>query len=215
MKVSNKFDVESKKKMKKMIDLSYQDGSEYFTIIKKDYTLGEITKGIEGACFPDELLEKNKENVIGTFHTHPHPEDFFEKALKESIQGIDTIDRIMNFSEKDKEKIKQILPDSVMKTCLGMSLNDLRYTLLKGFTVECIGLRDKDGKLRVFCHELFSNAKERILQECNSLDENLKDIFKKTFLKWINGKETNEMIDMAVFLSLTQWVVKDTYEIKL
>ncbi len=77
----DKFDFKSKQKMKKMIELSYKDGCEYFSIIKKDFTLGEITKGAEGECFPNELIESNKGNVIGMFHTRPFKKEIFNETL--------------------------------------------------------------------------------------------------------------------------------------
>jgi len=56
MNICDKFDFKSKQKMKKMIELSYEDGCEYFAIIKKNFTLGEISKGEEDAFYPNELI---------------------------------------------------------------------------------------------------------------------------------------------------------------
>lgn len=219
MSSCNKFDFRSKQKMKKMIERSYEDGCEYFTIIKKDFALGEITKGAEGAVYPNELIESNKGNVIGLFHTHPYKKESLDEILKDSEKLLDDFAKKMKIPEDKKEKMKEILPQSVTNTSMKMSNDDLRYAVSRGFIIECIGTKDKEGKPRVFCYELYHDAKDRILKESNSLDENTKEIFKRIWTRWLNVEKSDDLVDdfleAGVLLTMHEWVVKDKCEISL
>jgi hypothetical protein len=214
MNVSNKFNSKSKQKMRKMINLSYKNDCEYFTVIKKDFSLGEITKGEKDACCPNNLTELNKGNVIGHFHTHPYTKetyyetlnkglDFFNE-LKEKGEDIDTINRM-----------KKIFPKNIINTFSKMSINDIRYAISSGFTVECIGFRDDEEKSRVFCHILYPDAKKRLINNCKSLDKKMQEIFKKTFLNWINGRRTNDLEDSFILMIITEWIIEETCEVHI
>jgi hypothetical protein len=94
-----------------------------------------------------------------------------------------------------------------------MSVDDIRYAISRGFTVECIGFRDNEEKSRVFCHSLYPDAKKRLLNNIKSLDREMQEIFKKTFLNWINGNRTEGPDDSFIFMIVTEWIIKETCEV--
>jgi len=214
MNICEKFGSISKQKMREMIDLSYKNDCEYFTIVKKDYSLGEIIRGEKDACYPDNITELNKGNIIGHFHTHTHSKESYYDTLN---KGLNFFDELKEKGEDiDKiERMKKIFPKNIIKTFSKMSVDDLRYAISRGFTVECIGFRDNEEKSRVFCHSLYSDAKKRLLNNTMSLDREMQEIFKKTYLNWINGKQSEGFDDSFIFMIVTEWIIKETCEVNI
>ena len=211
MGICEKFNSEAKQKMKKMIELSDKDGCEYFTIIKNDYSLGKIQKGEMEKCLPDALLETNKNNVIGMFHTHPYKNTFFNETEKETIE----LFKACNFNSDEIENLRKRLPDTIIEVCSSLSPDDIRYSVSRGLVVDCIGVVDKEGRPKAFCHELFSDSKERMINGINSFDEKYTKLFIDTFTKWISREPCDNLLDTIVLLVTTKFCVKETIEIKL
>jgi len=216
MVASYKFNFESKQQMKKMIDLSSKDGVEYFTIIKKDYTLGKITKGEKGYCEPKSLIASDKENIIGAFHTHPHDKDFFNYT-EENEKPLELIAKMMNLTTEEKDKLRIDTQKNIVKASAGMSPIDVRFSVAYGLTLELIGTTDKEGKPIVLCYELYDDAKKRIQEEIKKLDKNMKEFCLPVFKKWLNDRETNNTLDdfqeSLVTLLFYEWVIKEKSEI--
>jgi len=217
MKVSDRFNFESKQKMKKMIELSLKEGIEYFTIIKKDYTLGKITKGERDFCDPKKLIESNKKNVIGLFHTHPHDKNFFDHS-EYNDESFNLIAGIMDIPEDEKDDIRKQCEENIVKVSAYMSQCDLRSSIAHNLLIECIGTTDRDGKPITLCFELYSNVKERIIEKAKTLDHTEMKLFYQIYKSWINDEEIknqiDEILEAYVLIRLYGWVIKEKSEIK-
>ncbi len=219
MEKRDKFDTRSKQKIRKMIELTEKTGYEYFTIIKRDFSLGEITKGGKKECYPDELIKANAGNVIGDFHTHPNKTENIDEILRGSESTLNEFAKIMNIQDNEKEKLREMIPKHIPYVSMGMSRDDLRFTISREFTVVCIGMMDRGNVPRAICYEIYSDAKDRILKEANSLNGNLKEGFKKTWNRWINDEEpkheVDRLLDSAILFIMYDWIIKEKYEISL
>ena len=218
MPVSDKFNFDSRQKMKKMIELSSKEGLEYFTIIKNDYSLGEITKGKKGYCEPKPLIKSDKQNVIGAFHTHPHNEDFFNYT-EDDEEPLELITQIMNLTTEEKDKLRIDAQKNIVRASASMSPLDIRFSVAYGLTLELIGTTDRESKPIVFCYELYNDSKERIQEEIKKIDENMKKICLPVFKKWLNNQESDNMLDYfqesLITLLLHKLVIKEESEIIL
>jgi len=216
MTASDKFNSESRQKMKQMIELSSKENIEYFTIIKKDYTLGDITKGEKDYCHSKKLIESNRENIIGLFHTHPHDKDFF-KYSKEQEEQLDLFSKIMGLSEELKEDARKKLQEDKAENSICMSQCDLRVSLGQGLFLECIGTTDKEGKPIAFCYELYSDAKERMIEKAKALNQSEIEIFLPVYKRWINNQKADnladELLESMVLLISHEWTIKEKSEI--
>lgn len=218
MNVADKFSLESKQKMKEMIKLSLKEDIEYYTIIKKDFTLGEIKKGEEDYCEPKKFIESNKENTIGFFHTHPHHQDFFNYS-QDIEKHIEPILRIMNLNEEAKKDLRKRTKEHMVKASASMSPDDLRFSLAYNLIIECIGTTDKKDKPIVFCYELYSDAKKRFKEKLKTLDKKESKLFLLVYKNWLNNNELENNIDgfieAYVLMRTRKWVIKETSEINL
>ena len=218
MPVSDKFNFDSRQKMKKMIELSSKEGLEYFTIIKNDYSLGEITKGEKGYCEPKSLIESDKQNVIGGFHTHPHDEDFFNYT-EEDESPLELFAQMLNLTTEEKNRLRVEYQKNMVKASASMSPLDLRFSVAHGLTLELIGTKDKEGKPVVFCFELYDDSKERLQKEIQKLDRSMQEFCLPVFKKWLSGQESTDSLDYfqesLVTMILREWVIKEESEIIL
>jgi len=215
MSLADKFDSESKQKMKEMIELSSESEIEYFTTVKADYTLGDIIKGKKKCCDPRKII-KSENNVIGLFHTHPHDQNFFKESDLEK-ESLDFVAAALNLNEKQKEVFGKRVKENSFRTSAFMSPNDLRFSLAYNLTAECIGTIDKNMKPFVLCFELYPDAKERLRKQLGTLKGKEKDIFLKVYNNWIGNKPPEESIDFAesyVLLKTYKIIVKEESEIK-